>query len=96
MDTKKYTDITDFIDDKLSEGHSALVGLSNGRHVSVTRPSQAQLEDANHKLPNSDEVEGFYQVEIDEKNTLIKKDSIISVELDKDVDDSDQPGINFI
>lgn len=89
-------DITDFIDDKLLEGHSVTVGLSNGRHVSVTRPSQAQLEDANHKLPNSDEVEGFYQVEIDEKNTLIKKDSIISVELDKDVDDSDQPGINFI
>lgn len=93
MDTIKYTDITKYIDDKLSEGHSVTVGLSNGRHVLVTRPSQEQLEDANHKLANSDEVEGFYQVEIDEKNTLIKKDSIISVELDKDVDDSDHSGM---
>lgn len=89
MDTKKYTDITKYIEDQLLESHSVTIGLSNGTHILVTRPSQEQLEDANHTLPDPYEVEGFYQVEIDEKNTLIKKDSIISVELDKDVDNSD-------
>lgn len=80
----------------MSQGHSALVGLSNGKYVLVTRPSQEQLEDAIHKLPNPYEVEGFYQVEIDEKITLINKNKIISVEPDQDIMDSDQTIVRFI
>lgn len=83
--------ITDYINDMLSNGHTLKVTLSTGDEKQLTPISQEQLEDSGRKLPDPLEVEGFYQVEIDEKNVLIRINSIVSV----DIDDG-QPGIDII